>query len=134
MPHWTFELSPNALSAAEKATLARQITETGGEAPPKAIFFYIDHAASGFPSEDRRLAFIARVNKIVRPILEPKDIKWEYNIYEHPRVNWRVNGMIPPVDHPDIWQQWFEGNQPVMYDDQLPPKDEKVIFHSVAED
>ncbi|OQE21798.1 hypothetical protein PENSTE_c011G02160 [Penicillium steckii] len=160
MPRWTFEYSPDSLSASERETLAQKITETyveigipaflvnvffhelpsgrfysGGKSQPDAIFFHIDHAASGFPNEDRRLRFIARVNKIVRPILDPKNIKWEYNIYEHPRHNWRVNGMIPPVEYPDIWKQWIERNEAVVYDENRPSSNaDKVEFLSGLND
>lgn len=140
MPRWTFELTPGTLSGEEKATIATQATKlytdhgipaflfnlffhenplgcfySGGKSPPNAVFFVIDHAAREFTSEEVRLAFIERINAIVRPILEPKGVKWEYNIYEHPRNNWRVNGMVPPIDHPEVWQQWVERNEPVPY-------------------
>ncbi|RHZ55966.1 hypothetical protein CDV55_105186 [Aspergillus turcosus] len=133
MPRWTFELSPDTLSSAEKSTLGKQITDTyveqgvpaflvhvffhetrvacfysGRKAPLAAVFFVIDNTARSFPSEEIRLAFIARINKIVEPILGSKGIKWEYNIYEHPADNWRVNGMIPPVDRGAIWQKWID--------------------------
>ncbi|KAI9933576.1 hypothetical protein ASPWEDRAFT_174736 [Aspergillus wentii DTO 134E9] len=139
MPRWTFETIPDTLSATEKDSLAQHITDiyvelgipaflvnvffhenrvgcfySGGRTPPNAIFFGIDHAARTFPSEEARLTFIARINSIVRPILAPKAIKWEYNIYEHPRDNWRVNGMVPPVDV-DGMREWFVKNEPVAY-------------------
>ncbi|OBT61641.1 hypothetical protein VE03_08381 [Pseudogymnoascus sp. 23342-1-I1] len=130
MPRWTFEIIPGTLSGEEKDTIARQVTEiytdaglpafwvnvffhenpigcfySGGQSPPNAAFFIIDHAARSFKSEEKRLDFIGRINTIVGPIFEPKGIKWEYNVYEHPRDNWRVNGMIPPMDNPAVLQQ-----------------------------
>lgn len=102
---------------------------SGGKVQLDAIFFHIDHAASGFPNEDRRLRFIARVNKIVRPILEPKNIKSECNTYEHPRPIWRVDCIIPPLEHPDIWQQWIDRNEAVIYDESKPSSNQdKVQF------
>ncbi|GFF96176.1 hypothetical protein IFM53868_08401 [Aspergillus udagawae] len=117
------------LSSAEKSTLAQQITDTyvelgipaflvnvvfhenrvgcfygGGKAPPGAVFFVIDHAARSFPSAE---------------ILSPKGIKWEYNIYQHPADNWRVNGMIPHVDRGGIWQEWIEKDTAVPYGQYL---------------
>lgn len=140
MPRWTFELTPDTLSAAEKQTVAQHVTDiyvelglpaffvnvffhenrvgcffSGGKAPPNAVFFVIDHAARSFPSEEVRLAFIQRINTIMRPILAPKGIKWEYNIYEHPRDNWRVNGMIPPIDEPEVLQEWIDEDNAVPY-------------------
>jgi len=140
MPRWTFEITLGTLSGEEKDTIARLVTEiytdlglpafwvnvffhenpigcfyAGGQSPPNAAFFIIDHAARSFQSEEQRLNFIARINSIVRPIFEPKGIKWEYNVYEHPRDNWRVNGMIPPMDNPAMLQQWVERNEAVPF-------------------
>lgn len=144
MPRWTFELTPDTLSASEKDILARGITDiyverdipaflvnvffhenrlgcfySGGKTPPNTVFFVIDHAARRFPSAEVRLWFISRINDLVRPILAPKGVKWEYNIYEHPADNWRVNGMIPPVGQPDVWQQWTAENRAVPYGEYL---------------
>jgi len=130
MPRWTFELIPGTLSRDEKDAIAKAVTEayteagipafwvnvffhenpvgcfySGGQSPPNAIFFVIDHAARGWKSEEERLRFIDRINTIVGPILRPKGIKWEYNIYEHPAHNWRINGMVPPMNHPEALAQ-----------------------------
>jgi phenylpyruvate tautomerase PptA (4-oxalocrotonate tautomerase family) len=140
MPRWTFELTPDTLSKAEKDILATGITDgyvklgipaflvnvffhenrigtfySGGKTPPNIVFFVIDHAARPFPSEEVRLGFIDSINNLVSPILEPKGIKWEYNIYEHPADNWRVNGMVPPVEQENLWQQWIDRNEAVKY-------------------
>lgn len=144
MPRWTFELTPDTLSKAEKDTLATGITNiyvkysipaflvnvffhenrigtfySGGKTPPNTVFFVIDHAARSFPSEEVRLSFIDGINTLVEPILGPKGVKWEYNIYEHPADNWRVNGMIPPVQQEAIWQQWMDKNEAVKYGEYL---------------
>lgn len=140
MPRWTFEVTPDTLSKAEKDTLAQAITEnygklgipaflvnvffhenrigtfySGGKTPPNTVFFVIDHAARPFSSEEVRLAFIDSINATVEPILAPKGVKWEYNIYEHPAHNWRVNGMIPPVQEGEIWKEWIDQNAAVKY-------------------
>lgn len=144
MPRWTFEVTPDTLSATEKDKLAQAITDnyvkygipaflvnvffhenrignfySGGKTPPNTVFFVLDHAARSFPSEDVRLAFIDSVNRIVEPVLAPKGVKWEYNIYEHPADNWRVNGMIPPVQQRELWEQWMDQNQAVKYGEYL---------------
>ncbi|KAE8358945.1 putative oxalocrotonate tautomerase [Aspergillus caelatus] len=141
MPRWTFYLSPNTLTQEEKGTIARKVTDlyiglgipafwinvffhevgegnfySGGKYPPNAVFFHMDHAARKIASEEVRDEFIRKVNDIVRPILDPKGIKWEYNIYEHLRDNWRINGMIPPMDHPEVLEEWRERNAPVVYE------------------
>ncbi|KAL3487473.1 putative oxalocrotonate tautomerase [Aspergillus germanicus] len=144
MPRWTFEVTPDTLSRAEKDHLAQAITDnyvklgipaflvnvffhenrigtfySGGKTPPNAVFFVLDHAARSFPSEEVRLAYIDSVNRIVEPVLAPKGVKWEYNIYEHPPDNWRVNGMVPPVGQKDIWDQWMKRDEAVRYGEYL---------------
>jgi hypothetical protein len=52
---------------------------------------------------------------IVEPVLAPKGVKWEYNIYEHPPDNWRVNGMVPPVQDKELWEQLMERDEAVRY-------------------
>jgi hypothetical protein len=133
MPRWTFELSPG--------TIAKKVTDlyvsydipawfvnvffhengegnfySAGKTPPQAVFLHIDHAARKIASEDIRKDFIAKANDILRPVLDPRGIKWEYNVYEHPRDNWRINGMIPPVEHPEVYRLWKEKGAPVPYD------------------
>ncbi|KAE8326491.1 putative oxalocrotonate tautomerase [Aspergillus sergii] len=141
MPRWTFYLSPNTLTQEEKGTIARKVTDlyigygipafwinvffhetgegnfySGGQYPPNAVFFHMDHAAGKFDTEEVRGEFIRKVNDIVRPILDPKGIKWEYNLYEHPRHYWRINGMIPPMEYPEVLEEWREKNAPVVYE------------------
>ncbi|OBT78615.1 hypothetical protein VF21_02360 [Pseudogymnoascus sp. 05NY08] len=87
----------------------------GGKAKHNSIFFHIDHAARKPQSEEARLRFIDRVDGIMRPVLGEKCMKWEFNIYDHPRDNWRITGMIPPMDHPEVLKQWIEKNEPVPY-------------------
>ncbi|KAJ5111365.1 hypothetical protein N7532_001900 [Penicillium argentinense] len=135
MPRWTFEVTPDTLSKDEKDRLAEAITNnyvklgipaflvnvffhenrigtfySGGKTPPNTVFFVLDHAARAFASD---------VNSIVEPILGPKGVKWEYNIYEHPADNWRVNGMIPPVKQEKLWKQWMDRNEAVEYGEYL---------------
>ncbi|KAL3442276.1 putative oxalocrotonate tautomerase [Aspergillus insuetus] len=144
MPRWTFEVTPDTLSRAEKDRLAQAITDnyvklgipaflvnvffhenrtgtfySGGKTPPNTVFFVLDHAARSFPSEEVRLAFIDSVNRIVEPVLAPKGVKWEYNIYEHPPDNWRVNGMVPPVQDKEFWDQWMRRDEAVRYGEYL---------------
>ncbi|KAI1385717.1 putative oxalocrotonate tautomerase [Hypoxylon trugodes] len=139
MPRWTFDITLGLLTADEKKTLATSITKiytdlgfpqfwvnvffhetkpenfyTGLESGNHA-FFVINHAAKTFESEEQRLWFHDLVASTVKPIFDPKDIHWEYNIYQHPADNWRVQGMIPPVHNPDALKQWVEQNKTIPY-------------------
>lgn len=55
------------------------------------------------------------VDEIVRPLFEPRGIKWEYNVYIFPGDNWRIDGMVPPIHKPEVWTQWVEENRAVEY-------------------
>jgi phenylpyruvate tautomerase PptA (4-oxalocrotonate tautomerase family) len=140
MPRWTIHLLAGSISPEEKDCIAESVTEvytkmgipafwvnvffhehslrgfySGGKAQHSSIFFHIDHAARPFKSEEERLGFLDSIDAIMRPVLESKCFKWEFNVYDHPRENWRINGMIPPMDNPEVLQQWFEKNEPIPY-------------------
>ncbi|EWZ28981.1 putative oxalocrotonate tautomerase [Fusarium oxysporum Fo47] len=139
MPRWTFEIIAESLAPSEKSTIAREATkiytDVGfpkfwvnvffhendpnnfyiGADSSKNVFLVINHTARTFESVAHRLGFLDRVDTILRPILEPKGLHWEFNIHEHPAQNWRMNGMIPPVNKPDVLQNWVSQNKPVPY-------------------
>ncbi len=143
MPRWNFFLVAGLLSEEEKESVADQITQiytrasfpkfwvnvifeeqpsgnfyNGGKSDSKSIFFYISHAARSFESEEERLEFHDFVDKIVRPVFEPKGLEWEYNIYSWPSSNWRITGMEPPLpngDDPESFKLWREQNKAVPY-------------------
>lgn len=141
MPRWNFYIMKGTLTRADKDKVATQVTKvytdlglpaflvnvffdeheesqfySGGKTPAPAAFFTITHAARDFSSEEERKRFHEDVDKIVRPVFEPKGVKWEYNVYIFPATNWRVDGMVPPVDKPDVFKQWFDENRPVPYE------------------
>ena len=141
MPRWNFQIIKGTLTRAEKDRIATQVTKlytdlgfpaffinvffsendegqfySGGKTPAKAAWFGITHAARGFLDEEERLKFHAGIDEIVRPVFEPKGIKWEYNIYIYPGDNWRIDGMIPPIDRPDVLKQWVDEDRAVPYE------------------
>lgn len=140
MPRWTIHYPAGAISRDDKDQIAEKVAQlytelglpafwvnvffhehsdgsfyAGGKAKHNSVFFHIDHAARKPQSEEARLMFIDRVDGIMRPVLGEKYMKWEFNVYDHPRDNWRINGMIPPMDHPEVLKQWIEKNEPVPY-------------------
>jgi phenylpyruvate tautomerase PptA (4-oxalocrotonate tautomerase family) len=142
MPRWNIYTLEGTISRQDKDKLAEQITAlyvdlgipaflvnvffhempisrfySGGKAEHNSVCLYIDHAARNFDTEpkDMRLNFIKKVNEIASPI-HGKGTKWEYNIYDHPRDNWRINGMIPPMDYPEVLKEWIAKNDPFQYD------------------
>lgn len=105
----------HSLSTSSSTKTESAASTVGGKRRRTQYLWPIDHAARRFPSEEERPSFIARVNAIVGPILASKGLKWEYNIYQHPPVNWRVSGMVPPVADPEIWHQWIARDSAVPY-------------------
>ncbi|KAF2164371.1 hypothetical protein M409DRAFT_56644 [Zasmidium cellare ATCC 36951] len=137
MPRWNFELTKDVLTQPEKQQLATDITNlyyekglpkflinviynehpvggyfAGAKSPAKAVFFIISHAARAFPDEESALQFHKEVDDIIRPLLEPKGLKWECNIYEQSSYHWRVNGVRPPVMGSDGMKKWVEEDRP----------------------
>jgi phenylpyruvate tautomerase PptA (4-oxalocrotonate tautomerase family) len=142
MPRWNFEIMKGTLTRAQKDKMASQITKiytdlglpgfavnvffheneeggfySGAKTPAPAAFFAITHAARPFKDEEERLQFHASVDEIVRPVFEPKGIKWEYNVYIHPGDNWRISGIVPPIiaGRMDVWEKWVQEDRPVVY-------------------
>lgn len=138
MPRWTFELATGLLTQEEKQDLATTITNlyyekelpkflinvmfneyptgcyfAGAKTPPKAVFFTISHAARKFPDEQFAIRFHKEIDAIVRPVFEPKGLKWEYSIYQHPIDHWRVNGAMPPAMYSDGMKLWIEEDKPI---------------------
>ncbi|KAG2026552.1 hypothetical protein GB937_001333, partial [Aspergillus fischeri] len=100
MPRWTFEPSTKS---------PRESGPTPEVKRPGAVLFVIDHAARSFPSEEP---------SEMGPI---KPDQWEYNIYEYPADNWRVND--PPADRGGIWQEWIHKDAAVPHGQYLEDDD-----------
>jgi phenylpyruvate tautomerase PptA (4-oxalocrotonate tautomerase family) len=141
MPRWTFYLREGVLPAEDMQRIASAVTElyvemvgmpkffvnvffneyptgkffSGGMADHNSVFFHIDHAARPFNSEEERLFFLDRAISIVRPIFDGKVKKWEFNVYEHPFHNWRINGMVPPMKDPEMMKLWVNKDKPIQY-------------------
>ncbi|KAL5045849.1 hypothetical protein BDW71DRAFT_197882 [Aspergillus fruticulosus] len=122
-PRWTLEVTPGTLSSAEKETLAKAITDNYVQLDIPAflvnVFFHENRIGTFYSAGKTPQRPPIPVNRIVGPILAPKGVKWEYNIYEHPADIWRANGMIPPVQQEEIWEQWMDLNEPVKYGEYL---------------
>lgn len=50
---------------------------------------------------------------VLRPILKPKNVKWESAIYEGNIEYRRVNGLIPSAQGSEMEKTWFEANRTV---------------------
>ncbi|CAG9950236.1 unnamed protein product [Clonostachys rosea f. rosea IK726] len=139
MPRWTLEINSGTFSKSEKQEIANEVTKIYmdlgspkfwvnvffhehdpenfyiGTKSCNNVFVVINHAARPFDSEEQRLGFLDRANTILKTFLEPKGLGWEFNVHEHPAVNWRINGLIPPVAHPEVLKEWVDKNEAIPY-------------------
>lgn len=141
MPRWMLEVPHGLLSREEKDNLASQVTKlytdmgmpkflinviinehpssgyyAGAETPAKSVFYTVNHAGKPFDEEEEKGdEFHRRIDNFIRPLLEPKGVKWEYNIYQQPNKHWRVDGLIPPINEPELWKQWVEQDRAIQY-------------------
>jgi phenylpyruvate tautomerase PptA (4-oxalocrotonate tautomerase family) len=140
MPRWTVHSLEGAITREQKDSIAEQVTNlytkmgipafwvnvffhthtlggfySGGKAQHNSVFFHIDHAARKWASEEERQMFLGSIDQIMRPVLGGCS-KWEFNVYWHNSDNWRINGMIPPMDRPEILKQWMETDDAIPYE------------------
>lgn len=136
MPIWNFVLPASILSREEKDAMAHKITKiytgsglpafyvhiffdeypiggyyNGAKTPAESILLTISHVARYFASKEESLEFHKHVDTILRPILEPKGLIWEYNVLLPSQDNWRINGIVPPTaDDLETLKEWAEKN------------------------
>ncbi|KAJ5911926.1 uncharacterized protein N7473_001229 [Penicillium subrubescens] len=140
MPSWYINHSPNIFSAAEKAQLAKSITNIyashglptfyvqvhfteydpsssfiGGETHAKFAGITIYHLARAFQSDESKQRFLSRVDQVLNPVFEPKGMDWEYFITEAPRDLWKINGLVPPPAGSEGEKEWVRVNRAVKY-------------------
>ncbi|KAL2670077.1 hypothetical protein Neosp_014958 [[Neocosmospora] mangrovei] len=135
MPKWVFQHTKGCFTREDKEKLAKGMANiymtfglpaffahvqfipfdsddfwSGGEPAHNSATISIYHAAANIrnPLEGER--FLKALDDVVRPVLKPKGIKWESNIYETPRENWRLHGMAPPDFNTEMLKRWFKDN------------------------
>ncbi|CAH0055996.1 unnamed protein product [Clonostachys solani] len=135
MPRWVFNHTKGALTREDKEKLAKGMSKiyttfglpaflahvqffelepeefwSGGETSDPFTTITIYHAAANIRNKDEGEHFLKALDDVVRPVLKPKGIKWESNIYETPRDNWRVQGMAPPDFGTAMNDKWVVEN------------------------
>jgi len=136
MPKWSFTHTAGAFTAEDKQRIAKGMTELytsvglpafychahffelqpesiyAGGTPQKALTtLSISHIARGFDTPQIEDFFFKTLDKILRPVLKPKDIEWEIGIVESKRDHWRVNGLIAPPTNSKMEEKWFAANK-----------------------
>ncbi|OHF00846.1 hypothetical protein CORC01_03920 [Colletotrichum orchidophilum] len=67
---------------------------TGGKTPKVLMTVSIYHIARDFDAPQVEVFFLKALDDKLRPILNPRGIKWESGIYEARRELWRVNRLV----------------------------------------
>lgn len=135
MPKWVFHHTKGAFTREDKERLAKGMSNiyttfglpaffahahffelapediwSGGEPSKSFTTISIYHAAANIRDKSEGEAFLKALDDVVRPVLKPKGIKWESNVYETPRDWWRLQGMIPPDFNTNMLKKWVEAN------------------------
>lgn len=136
MPRWLFQHTKDAFTLEDKEKLARgmssiyttfglpaffahvQFVELGSDDfwsggvqpdhPSTTISIY--HAAANIRNPPEGQAFLKALDDVVRPVLKPKGIRWESNVYETPRDLWRLQGMAVPDFDSEMLGRWIKNN------------------------
>lgn len=134
MPRWFFQHTHNAFSLEDKEQLAKGMANiyktfglpgflahchfldlgegnfwSGGEQPDHpSCTISIFHAAANVRNYEEGENFLKALDDVLRPVLKPKNIRWESNVYETPRDFWRVQGMIVPDFGNSLLQKWID--------------------------
>lgn len=135
MPKWTFQVSKGALTREDKQKLAKGMSNiyqtyglpafyahvhfiefgpddfwSGGEPSGPSATISIYHAAANVRNKEEGEMFLKALDDVVRPVLKPKGMRWESNIYETPRDFWRLQGMAPPDFDTPMHNKWVKEN------------------------
>lgn len=136
MPRWVFSYTKGALAHEDKEKLAKGMSNiyttfglpaflahvqffemgsgdfwSGGELAHPCTTISIYHAAANIRNEAEGEHFLKALDDVVRPVLKPKGVTWESNVYEFPRINWRVQGMKPPQFNTEMSNRWIRDNK-----------------------
>ena len=136
MPKWQFAHTKGAFTKEDKEKLAKGMARiyvayglpafyahvqfielgaddfwSGGEIPDHpSTTISIYHAAANVRNKDEGEQFLKALDDVVRPVLKPKGIRWESNVYETPRDLWRLQGMAPPDFNTELHNKWVKDN------------------------
>ncbi|KAF2971712.1 hypothetical protein GQX73_g1775 [Xylaria multiplex] len=136
MPRWVFNHTKGAFTYEDKKKLAQGMSNiyttfglpaflahvhffeledgniwSGGEPSHPFTTITIYHAAANIRNKVEGEHFLKALDDVVRPVLKPKGIGWESNVYETPRDNWRVQGLAAPDFGTEMMSRWVRDNK-----------------------
>lgn len=145
MPRWVFQHTKGAFSLEDKEKLAKGMSNiyttfglpsffahvqfiehspddfwSGGVQPSHpSTTITIYHAAANVRNPQEGEAFLKALDDVVRPVLKPKGIRWESNVYETPRDLWRLQGMAVPDFNTEMFNKWVKNDTFTDEDEEL---------------
>ncbi|KAM0553985.1 hypothetical protein ACHAPJ_007060 [Fusarium lateritium] len=147
MPKWVFQHTKGAFTLEDKEELAKGMSNiyqtfglpsffahvqfielgpddfwSGGVRPTHpSTTISIYHAAANVRNKEEGENFLKALDDVIRPVLKPKGIRWESNVYETPRDLWRLQGMAVPDFGTEMFKEWVKN-------DMFTDEDEKEIL------
>lgn len=88
----------------------------GGESRTNFVRIVTDTIARQMPTSEERAACMDAIEEAIAPFTKDRDYDWEIHLDETPIELWRVNGLIAPVEYPELFAQWVIENRPVPYE------------------
>lgn len=53
---------------------------------------------------------------VLKPFIADKGYDWEYSVEEADMSQWKINGMVPPMERTEAEKEWAERNVAAPFD------------------
>ena len=139
MPLWKVYHPEGAYTAEDKKAMSERITRiyrmlpafyvgvvfqevpksslyVGGEPADDFVRIWVDHIARQFKDEEGKDRFWVAVNKVLRPFISDRGLRWEMHIDETPFSLWTIEGLRPPLPDTPAEQKWRAENKASVYE------------------
>lgn len=84
----------------------------GGEPRSDFVRIWVDHIARTFSSDEVKVRFFERMNRIFAPFIEDRGYSWELHVDETPFDLWTIQGYFPPHEGTEDEKRWMAENRP----------------------
>ena len=139
MPLWKIYHPEGAYTAEDKKAMSERITRiyrmlpafyvgvvfqevpknslyVGGEPADDFVRIWVDHIARQFKDEEMKGQFWVAVNKVVKPFISDRGLRWEMHVDETPFSLWTIEGLRPPLPDTPAEQKWRTENKASAYE------------------
>ncbi|WP_156759907.1 tautomerase family protein [Microbacterium karelineae] len=96
--------------------IAPNNTYTGGESRDNFVRIMADTSARQMPTAEMRAGAMSVLVEAMRPFIQDRGYHSEINLDETPLDLWRVDGIVAPVDSPEIFDRWIKENRAVPWE------------------